>query len=61
LNDRNQHDGHIHKGGKKYFWDEVENGKGVEVGGVNTGHWVGLNHRLEPMPTAEVEPVVAEN
>jgi hypothetical protein len=32
------------------FWDEVENGKSVEVGGVN--NWIGVRNRIEPMPTA---------
>lgn len=42
----------VHMNGKKYFWDEIENGKSVEVGGVNTGQWVGLGNRVEPIPTA---------
>jgi len=52
LNDRNAYDGHVHQGGKKMFWDEVENGKSVEVGGVNTGSWIGMRNRIEPMPMA---------
>jgi hypothetical protein len=59
LDARNPYSGNVDYNGKQYFWDGVEAGKGVEVGGVN--NWVGLRNRLEPMPTAEVEPVVAEN
>jgi len=59
LNDRNQYDGNVHTGGKEYFWDEVENGKSVEVGGANK--WIGLRNRIDPMPIAEEEPVVVEN
>ena len=40
LNNRNPHDGLVHTpDGKKYFWDGVEQGKSVEVGGVNTNRY----------------------
>lgn len=41
MNSRNAYDGHVRADGKKLFWDEIENGKSVEVGGVNTGKWIG--------------------
>ena len=40
LDHRNGYDGHIYEGGKKFFWDEMENGRATEVKGVNTGTWI---------------------
>lgn len=40
LNNRNGYDGHVYQNGKKYFWDEIENGRTTEVRGVNTGKWM---------------------
>ena len=41
--------------GKKYFWSDIAKGKKVEVGGANTGRFVGLKSRTEPMPVAQEE------
>lgn len=56
LNARNPYDGMVHMNGKRYFWSDIAQGKKVEVGGVNTGQWVGL--RTEPMPVAKEEKFV---
>lgn len=52
LDSRNPYDGMVHMDGKRYFWSDIAQGKKVEVGGVNTGQWVGLRNRVEPMPVA---------
>ena len=56
MNNRNPYDGNVYNDGKRYFWDEIQNGKSIEVGGVN--NWIGLKNRLEPMPSEVVEEQV---
>ena len=57
LNARNPYDGTVYLDGKRYFWADIAQGKKVEVGGVNTGKWLGLGSRLRSMKVGEEEPV----
>lgn len=59
LDARNPYDGTVYLDGKRYFWDQIANGRKVEVGGVNTGQWIRV--RDAGVPVAMQESVDVEN